>query len=562
MRKGLIILLVISVLGVLVSGIVSAATSQESINLVTAIEVKGNNSVPSEEILNVIKTKVGQKINNEQLQADLQAIYDLGYFYDLRIDPENYLGGVKLIFNVVEHPRINGIEINGTEVISADVLQVIMNVKPGHLLNTNILDQDLRTIEEYYRDQGLVLAYVSDVSISPVNTLQITINEGFLNEILIKGNEKTRDYVIRRELDITPGEVFDLNKVQKNLRDIYNLGLFDSINQKIELADADAETKSNKVNLIIEVDEKKTGQLQLGGAYSSADGWFGYIDASEQNLFGRGQKLGFKWEFGQMTNYELNFYDPWAFGQEFSFGVSLYNTTSRNLKDSEKGKYTRNSKGGSIQIGKPLAEDITGSLKFKYENTLNTFEEEPYGEERGNTGSLTLSAVKDTTDDPYNPGTGGRDMASVEYAGHLLGGDYDFTKLNLEMRRYYPGFKEDHTWAFRLKGGLSLGDLPSHEKFRIGGSETIRGYDQGEFNGDKTALFNVEYRFPVVKNLQGAVFTDVGNSWNNDQVLNLEEFNMSIGAGVRMNTPLGQIRLDYAFGSNGGQPHFSIGQTF
>ncbi|MCG8531913.1 MAG: BamA/TamA family outer membrane protein, partial [Desulfovibrionales bacterium] len=455
--------------------------------------------------------------------------------------------------------RLDSIEILGTQMISSTVLKDLMTVKPGQLLNANDLDKDLRKIEEYYKNQGLVLAYVDDVNISPEGALTITINEGFLKDIKIMGNDKTRDYVIRRELDIKPGEVFNLNQVQLDLRNIYNLGLFEDVKPRIE----QAQEGSNEVNLVIEVDEKKTGNLNTGAGYSSKDGWFGYVEVAEQNLFGRAQRVGFKWEFGQVSNYELSFYDPWAFGKEFSFGIDLYNTTSKNVKDAVKdSKYTKNSKGGSIQIGKPLAEDITGLLKFKYENTFTNWDDPNIEDEKGDTRSLTLTTVRDTTDNPFAPTTGSKDIASIEYAGQILGGDYDFTKYRLEMRRYFPGFKDDHTWAFRLKGGLGTGDLPFHEEFKIGGGETLRGYDSNSLSGDRMLLANAEYRFPIVKSLQGAVFVDAGNSWVKDAELKFEDLKFSVGAGVRMNTPIGQIRLDYAFGEDGGMPHFSIGQTF
>lgn len=557
-NKGITILILISMLSFLSVDIVSAAPSQEPINLITAIEIKGNEAIPTEEILNVIESKVGQKIENQQLQADIQAIYDLGFFYNIRIGVENYLSGVKLIFEIIENPKISDIELKGTDVISTEILRELMEVKSGQLLNSKTLDKDLRAIEEYYRNQGLLLAYVADVSVSPANTLEITVNEGFLNEIKIVGNEKTREYVIRRELDILPDEVFDLNKVQKDLRDIYNLGLFNSISQRIELAEAN----SNKVNLVIEVEEKKTGLFNGGAGYHSNDGWFGYLNYSEQNLFGRAQKLGFKWEFGKVTNYEINYYDPWALGEKFSLGASLFNQTSRRHDSSKNSDYTKKATGGSIQIGKPLAEDITGSLKLKYENTLIDYKEETLEDTVGDTRSLTLTTVRNTTDDPFKPSNGGRDMASIEYAGQLFGGTYNFTKYNLDFRRYYPGFADEHTWAFRLKGGLGTGTIPAHEEFSLGGSQTLRGYDLNEISGDRMVLFNAEYRFPIVKSLEGAVFTDMGDCWSRGENFDFKEVNMSIGAGVRMNTPLGQIRLDYAFGEEGGQPHFSIGQTF
>lgn len=548
----------------LMAGSVFAEENSDSINLITGIGTKGNQTIPAEEILSVVQTKVGDEIDNEILRVDLQAIFDLGYFFNVSINFESYLSGVKLVFEVVENPKVSAIHIKGTEVISEQKLKEIMTLKPGEMLNTKQLNQDLRTLEDYYKGQGLVLAYIEDVAVSDDGVLNVKINEGFLKDIKIMGNEKTRDYVIRRELKIQPGEVFDLSKVQDDLRRIYNLGFFNNVQPRIE-KDTDG---SNKVNLIVEVEEKKTGAFNVGGGYSSKDGWLGYMEVKEQNLFGRGQQLGFKWEFGQAMNYELSFYDPWIFGEEYAFGIDLYNNT-KNDKEEQK---TVNSSGGSILVGKALTDDIKANLKFKYEYTNTSWDASLDKEaEIGDTRSLILSATRNTVDNPFTPHTGSMDIGSIEYAGQIFGGTYDFTKLNLENRRYFPGFKEDHTWAFRLKSGIAFtaGDteeLPDHEKYRLGGGETLRGYSNGAVQGNRMLLANLEYRFPLVSSLEGTVFTDMGNAWEQDEAFDLKEMNFSFGAGVRMNTPLGQIRVDYAFGEEEdgfpGMPHFSIGQTF
>ncbi|MCK4260059.1 MAG: BamA/TamA family outer membrane protein [Halanaerobiales bacterium] len=554
-RKVLAIVVILSIVGGISSGIVMA---DDPANLITAIGVSGNLSIPEEEILNVVQTKVGEQIDNDKLRADLQSVFDLGYFFNVQVNFENHFGGVKLIFEVVENPKVVEININGTEVISDTRLLELMTLKPGMMLNTKVLNEDLRIIEEYYKNQGFVLAYIEDIDVSDDGILNVSINEGFLKDIKIMGNQKTRDYVIRREVQLQPGEVFNINKVYKDLRDIYNLGFFDDVKPQIERAT----DGSNKVDLVIEVEEKKTGAFNVGGGYSSKDGWLGYVEVKEPNLFGRGQRLGLKWEFGESMNYELNFFDPWAFGKEFSFGVDLYNKTNNNSKDSEKGNYSKVSRGGSLQIGRPLTEDIKGLLKFRYENTLTDWDDDQYSNEQGDTRSLTLSTVRNTTDSPFFPTTGGIDVGSIEYAGQILGGDYDFTKLNLESRRYFPGFRDGHVWALRGKVGFATGSaLPYHEEFKIGGSETLRGYDNLSFSGDRMVLANLEYRFPLVsESLEGAAFIDAGDAWKND----LDELNLKFagGVGVRMNTPLGQIRLDYAIGEDGGMPHFSIGQTF
>lgn len=566
MKKAFGILIMTAMLCTLIAGAVWAQQGGTVSNLITALETRGNKVVPAEEILSVVKTKVGQKIDNQKLQEDLQAVYNLGYFFNVQLASESHLGGVKLIIDVVENPNLAGITIKGAKVVPESKLKDLIQSKVGQMLNSQTLNKDLRAIEEFYQKQGYVLAYIEDVNVGNDGVLNISLNEGYLNDIKIVGNEKTKEYVIRRELHIKAGEVFNLNQVQDDLRSIYNLGFFNDVKPRFEKAGED----TNKVNLVIEVEEKKTGNMQVGAAYSSKEGLLGYAEVKEDNLLGRAQKIGFKWEFGQTINYELNFFDPWAFGQKFSFGVDLYNTTNKNGKETignETVKYVKKSKGVSLQIGKPLTEDITGSLKFKYEDTLTTWDNNAKPAQHGITPSLTLTTVRDTTDNPFNPHNGGRDLLSIEYAGQLLGGTYDFTKYNLELSRYYPGFKENHTWAFRVKNGFSTGELPFHEQFAVGGAETLRGYEQNAFKGDKMLLFNAEYRFPLVKSLSGVVFIDTGNAWAKADKIDLRSLKVGYGAGVTMDTPLGQIRLGYAFGSGNeekkyGMPYFGIGQTF
>lgn len=561
MKKKLVCVTILTVfLCTLVALTVSAAVTVNS-TLITAIETRGNKVIPTEEILSVVKTKVGELIDNQKLQDDLQAIYDLGYFFNVQLGSENDIGGVKLIFEVVENPTITGINIKGAKVVPESKLIDLMESKIGQMLNSETLAKDANAIGEYYQKQGYVLAYIEDVSVSTEGVLQIALNEGYLNSIQINGNEKTKEYVIRRELNIKAGEVFNLNKVQSDLQGIFNTGLFNDVKPRFEKVGGNA----NKVDLVLDVEEKRTGNLQVGAVYSSKEGLMGYTEVKEDNLLGRAQKIGFKWEFGQTVNYELSFYDPWAFGKRFSFGIDMYNTTNKNGKEMQDGqlvKFTRKSKGASIEVGRPIVEGILGSLKFKYENTLTKWEGKDQ-EERGDTRSLALSVSRNTVDNALSPRTGGKEYATVEYAGQLLGGRYDFTKYDLELSRYYPGFKEDHTWAFRLKTGFATGELSPQEKFTLGGSETLRGHDQNVYVGDKMLLFNAEYRFPLVKSLSGVAFLDSGNAWINTDKMSLNDLKVGFGVGVMMDTPLGQIRVGYAFGGKKtGMPYFGIGQTF
>jgi len=578
LRRRLKVLSVLVSLIILIStsGLTLAATKKpvEQGNLITAIEVAGNNRIPAKEILDVVSTKVGEEISNKKLQDDLQAIFDLGYFFDVQVSFQNYKNGVKLIFEVVENPVLNKIKFKGNKVITDKKLEEILNLKTDEMLNTNQLNKKLREVESYYQDKGYILAYVKDILVKNDGTLVVSIDEGTLAGIKIKGNKKTKDFVIKRKLSLQVGDVFNVKQMQEDLRAVYNLGFFKDIKPKLEKKSSN----KNDVVLTIEVEEGKTGNFGIGAGYSSADGWLGYFEVQEKNLMGRAQRLSFRWEFGEKDTYELSFFEPWVFGTETSFGFSIYDRTdektgtftdeNNNVSEID---YEEQEKGGSITVGHPLGFDIDGYLKYEYENTtkeaLNseTTAEIPVEEREGSTRSLTFSAVRDTRDNIFNPTDGRKDRFSVKYAGQSLGGDYDFTKYQLDLRDYTPDFWfEDNSWAFRFKTGLSEGELPNHELYRIGGAQSLRGFKEDKFSGDSMALANIEYRIPIADNFTGVLFTDVGEAWKESegQTFEMDNLKKSAGLGVRFKTPIGQLRLDYGFQKNDSRLHFSLGQSF
>ena len=160
-----------------------------------------------------------------------------------------------------------------------------------------------------------------------------------------------------------------------------------------------------------------------------------------------------------------------------------------------------------------------------------------------------------------NPTKGIYWQASTETAGGLLGGSYTFSKFRGEFSTYRE-VRPNHILALRLSGGLSKGELPPHEQYRLGGSETLRGYDYGEFLGDNIMFANAEYRFRIYKSIQGAVFVDTGSTWLKDESLNVSSLSTGAGLGVRVETPIGMLRIDYGFGKEGGQAYLNFGQMF
>ncbi|MFI5358662.1 MAG: outer membrane protein assembly factor [Halanaerobiales bacterium] len=543
--------LVSFVIFMLISASVLAA---EGFQIITALELEGNQRVSSEDILAVIETEIGSPLDEEILKADLQRIYDLGYFQDVSVSFEVYLGGLKAIFEVVEYPVIKDIIIEGVQSYSEEEILSLLGIEKGELLNHNKILEGRREIERVYQEAGYILAMFTDLNLSEDGILKIKINEGYINDIIIKGNEKTKDFVILRELEFAPGDVLNMNVLQNSFQNLVKLNLFSEFNPQLERVSI----WDNTANVIIEVVEAKTGLLGAGVTYSTKDGWLGFVDIQERNLLGNGQTLGFQWQFGGITNYSLNFYEPWLLGTRTSFGIGIYDRTSKGINVDKVHR-----RGGNILLGHNLINEWDGMIKYSVENYKE------YDDADGSVPdyesvlrSITLQVDRDTTNHPFNPTGGAIDIFSIEYAGDFLGGTENFVKYNLDMRRFYPGFKDNHAWGVRLKAGVGEGNLEKRQ-YHLGGSESLRGYKSMEFSGDSLLLMNLEYRLPIADNFTAVVFADAGNVWEKGESISLGDLKYSIGAGLRMNTPIGQLRLDYGFNEDGkGQPHFSIGHTF
>jgi len=567
-RSCILILLILLVGG--------AAQANLGPNIVTDIEIKGNEFVPTEDIKEVLEIEVGDEVDGDILRNNLEKIYEMGWFYDIWVDYEPYDGGLRLIFEVMENFELEELKFEGVSIYSEQELRDAMEMEVGQVLNTRQLNADLQGIEQKYQDNGYILARINDVRLSEEEqVLTVQINEGFLNEVRVKGNEKTRDYVIEREIVIEEGEVFSARKAQQTLQNIYNLGFFsENIESNLEPVDIE----ENLFDLVIKVEEVDTGNIGAGGGYNTRDGFYGFLDVQERNLLGRGQEVGVRVELGRNRTYEVHFTEPHLLDTPYSISTSLRRRVEHDeitLGESEE-EFVADTReirqGGSITLGRQMTDELKLSSRFRLDHSRITYEGVFMEPITTQIRSLSITGQRDTTPFPFarrvNPTEGGIERATVEMAGYILGGTVDFTKFTLDLRRYYPGFAEDQNWALRLKGGTMFGpelaDIPRNEKLMVGGADTLRGYDFRHFEGHRMLLFNAEYRFPIYGIFQGAGFFDVGHAWEEGESFNLAEFGVGFGAGVRLDTPLGTIRVDLGFRPDDRslKPHLSIGQTF
>lgn len=344
--------------------------------------------------------------------------------------------------------------------------------------------------------------------------------------------------------------------------------------------------EEGSVVLIVKVIEKNTGKFGIGAGYNSEEGLMGFTSYEENNLFGGGQKLEAKIELGGRTTYKIAFLEPWLADTPTSFGFEVYDTVQKE-EEKEEGEiiseYEEERLGGKLIFGRKISDAVNLGMEFKTEKVtydLISGSSLPDNSNEGQTNSLTPTFTYDTRDNVFNPTYGLYGNFSLEKAGGFLGGDYDFTKYNLTLSTYFSTKIREGVinigsikniadkisqgvLAFRVKGGFANSVLPSFAKYKVGGMNTVRGYDSGEFSGDKSLVFNAEYRLPLAKNFQAVLFTDWGQAWNYEESINLADLKFGKGMGIRFDTPIGPIRLDYGIDEEGeGKTYFSIGHTF
>ena len=518
-----------------------------------------------------IKMKAGDVYAAQALEKDREAIYDTGYFYDLYPTFETVPEGVVVTYHVLENPVLKSVRLAGNTVEQDETLLPLITVETGKILNTRTLHENVTAIQEQYRKDGYILAKITDMNIDKEGNLALKINEGVLEGYSVKGNEKTKSRVILREMRQKVGEPFNSKQARRSMQRVYNLGFFEDVNVKMNPG-----VEPNAVVMEIDVKEKNTGSFGIGAGYSSADGIIGMLSVGDTNFRGTGDAVSLTYEVsGDDTDahgYRFSYRHPWLDSKETAITLRVYNRTYEYDDYDSNGdlneSYMRKYSGGEVTLSRPMSEYSTNLVTFRSRDdkyVKHTDGDDPAklrskawrDENFGQTNSVTLQHITDTRDNIYEPTSGGRVSLTGEFAG--LGGDFTFQKLSIEDQCY---FKVGHAQvlALRAQYGAGRGDISYFNKFTIGGQDTLRGYREDQFRGKRMTLGTIEYRFPIVKKVQGALFTDFGGAW--DDGLTPDNMHASVGVGLSLNTPLGPLRLDYGRGSDGGRVHFSVGGSF
>lgn len=530
---------------------------------VAEVRIVGNEHISKEAISGMISTKVGEELDEQKLANDEKAIGQMGYFYQVKAVKEETPQGVVVTFIVLENPFIKDIKIIGATVFSEEEILSWLKTGRNQVLNINTLRIDLESIINHYREKGFIALFSREPEPTPEGTLIIYLTEMKIEKIELKGLRKTKPAVVERFIRSKPGSLLNIESLAGDRKRVFDLGLFENV-----VLDLQPGTKEDTLNVVFDITETKTGQVMVGLGYSEQQGLVGRAEVLENNFRGMAEGIHFLWEVGGYTSkrsYEFGYYKPWIDKKNTSFNISIYDKVLyRWLTEKTTSRYDEYRKGASIMFERPLDDWRRASISLRSEDVAINPEEGAslpiFGSVEGTVTAVRSSYYFDTRDVRRSPKKGRYYIYSLEIG---RSSSY-FTKYETDFRFYKPVRKKgDYVLASRCDLALAGGSLPAFEYFTVGGADTLRGYKEDRFWGNKMALLSTELRIPLQKAFYGAVFIDYGSAWGG-KYSTTEKFSPRMGAGIglRFETPIGPIRLDYAVGSEGSRTHFSIGHPF
>jgi outer membrane protein insertion porin family len=577
---------------------------------VAKITFSGNEHVSDADLRDALETKEdrwwrGGDFKRETFEEDKRRIVarmgERG-FVDAAIDD------VKLTFSednerlfvevvVSEGPRyrVGVVDVDHGGVIPENRIRGAIPLFEGAPFNTALFEETTSNLYSLFHEQGYIYASI-DARRTPRENHVIDVSFRILeqepariNRILITGNRKTKDKVIRRQLVAAPGDIFKRSRVLRSQREVYQLGFFDDI--QLDSRNADRETGA--IDLVLNVEERSTGSASLGAGVNSQAGLTGFLQLSQNNFRGKGQIMSVRAEFGRFREYEFSFTEPWLFDTPTTAGFDIFDTRRRFSE------FTEKRRGGNVRVGRPFPWLDYTRVSARYSIAEYELAAEPgfedeigdvdpvTGDRTGVSNSLisaiTLTFARNSVDSPFFPTRGSSTVWVNEFGGGILGGDEHYYLTTFTKRSYFRTFSK---FVLSLSGrvGVLTGthdpkQVPFWKRFRLGGISVngLRGYDDFSIvpneslpttGGRSMMILTAEMRYPIVQAVQGLAFFDAGNTWANIGETDFTDLRRGAGLGVRIDVPMvGQLGFDYGYGFDrtlrrggpGWQFHFQIG---
>ena len=470
------------------------------------IRIVGNKYLKEKDIKGKLQTSevflwfFGGTLKREELHRDLdriRAYYLDNGFLDIAVaEPEIQIdqkkGQLRVVISVEEGAqyRIGNLTVTGASLFPESEIRGLIRSQAGGIFSRETVQADVVAVTDRYAERGYLFADVAPVTDmrrdERIVHVSMEITEGrqaFINRIEIVGNVRTRDKVIRREIALIEGDVFNSALLKRSRQNLEAVGFFEDV--KVETRRG---TAQDKVDVVVDLKEKPTGAFTIGGGFSSVDGLIGAVSISQNNLFGYGKRATAAVQIGQNANrFNLVYSDPHFWDSDYLMETRAFKTAT-NYQNSQ--GYNTDTTGAVLSVGRRLFGEVFGLMSYTLENVLIK-DLEPFAPfiilqqaaENGGestTSALSLALTRDTRDSFSEPTRGNRTRIAATYAGGFLGFDNNFNKYAVESSQYWPLW-----WKLvgNLRGtfwyGDSFGDtpnLPAQERFYLGGANTIRGF--------------------------------------------------------------------------------------
>jgi len=588
---------------------------------ITDIQFVGAAAFTEKELAKQLKTKEkwmfswltgSDKFKDDQFDEDKERLADFyrnkGYLdFEIKSVDYEYPRPDRMVikFQLFEGKqyKVGAVAVKGNAVFPTTELERDIRMTAGQTFTPEGQRKDVDSLRDFYGSKGYIDARVNAVRTPNTETgnmdvtYQVAENDkSYVEKIEIKGNVKTKDKVIRRELAISPGETFDMVRVRLSKQRLENLNYF----EKVDAQPEPTEVRDRK-NLVVSVEEKNTGNMSVGAGFSSIESVVGFVEVSQGNFdmfkppwfTGGGQKMRLRASYGsQRQDYLLSFVEPWFLDRKLAFSVDLYH---RNTAF-QSALYDQVQTGVRLGLEKALWTDFfRGNVSYTIEDVgISNVDPAASPELRAENGTQIVSKigaglVYDSRTGGLVP-TGGQRLEFIsELAGGPVGGEADFYRLELRGSQYLRGFWEGQTWEIIGRIGSIQGyggdRITLFNRYFLGGPRTMRGFRFGDVSprdslteplgGNTYWLGSVEYSIPLIDRLRFAMFYDIGNvysssfSFNPNTAKGERMFQDNVGFGLRINIPnLGPLRLDYGiplatdrFQNKSGRFNFDVGFT-